>query len=195
MLLISLQTNIPRYFIEHFQKEAAVGIFAALAYVLAAGTVVTDAVGQSITPRLARLYRRNDRSGFRRILSLLASFGAVGGVIAIVLSVAFGRQILALLYKPEYAKHIDVFLLLMASAAPTYIASFFGYAMTAAKLFWIQLPLSAVSVLSVAILCWLLIPTRGLRGAAEALFIVSLIRMFTAGFIVWKASKLSPLEV
>ena len=194
MLLISLQTNVPRYFIEHFQKEAAVGIFAALAYILAAGNIVTDAVGQSITPRLARLYRRNDHSGFRKILSLLTGFGAVGGVIAVILSLAFGRQILALLYKPEYVKHMDVFLLLMASAAPTYIASFFGYAMTAARLFWIQLPLSAISVLSVAILCWLLIPTRGLCGAAEALLIVSLIRMFAAGFIVWKASQLSLVE-
>jgi O-antigen/teichoic acid export membrane protein len=194
MLLISLQTNIPRYFIEHFQKEAAVGIFAALAYVLAAGNIVTDAVGQSITPRLARLYRQNDRSGFRRILSVLAGVGAVAGVLAVAMSWAFGQEILALLYKPEYVKHMDVFLLLMASAAPTYIASFFGYAMTASRLFWVQLPLSAVSALSVAILCWLLIPTRGLRGAAEAVFVVSLIRLFTVWIIVGQASKLTSVE-
>ena len=189
MLLVSLQVNIPRYFIEHFQNEEAVGIFAALAYVLAAGSLVTDAIGQSLTPRLARLYRCNYLGEFRRILMLLTVFGVLSGLSVVALSWVLGRQILTVLYKPEYVRHLDVFLLLMASAAPTYIASFFGYAMTAARLFWIQLPLSAWSALSVAILSWLLIPGRGLRGAAEAVLLMSFIRLFASWIVVWQASK------
>src|SRR6516162_9856653 len=63
MALISFNANIPRYFIEHHLGTRELGIFAALAYPLAAGTTVVGALGQSATPRLARHYADGDWSG------------------------------------------------------------------------------------------------------------------------------------
>src|SRR4030095_4637239 len=44
--LTSLTINIPRYFIEHFLGTAERGKFAALAYPMAAGITVINAIGQ-----------------------------------------------------------------------------------------------------------------------------------------------------
>jgi O-antigen/teichoic acid export membrane protein len=188
MCLISLQINIPRYFIESSMGVAQVGIFAALAYVVAAGNIVTEALGQSVTPRMARMYHLRNWSGFRKLLLQMVALGAVGGMLALVVGWAVGPQLLSLLYKPEYVKRFDVFLILLASSGPTYIASFLGYGMTAARLFWIQLPLSILSTGSIAVACLVLVPARGLRGAAEAVLVVSVLRVVVMAVIITRAT-------
>ncbi|NJM49028.1 MAG: lipopolysaccharide biosynthesis protein, partial [Alkalinema sp. RU_4_3] len=56
IMLLSLCSNIPRYFIEHYMGSRDLGIFAALSYVPVAGVIVISACGQSALPRLARYY-------------------------------------------------------------------------------------------------------------------------------------------
>lgn len=187
MLLISLQTNIPRYFIDHYLGVGEVGVFAALAYFLAAGNIVTEAVGQSVTPRLAHLYQNGELAKSRKLLFQLLVLGATGGGLAVALGYAAGPQVLTVLYRPEYAKYMDVFLVLLLSAAPTYVASFFGYAMTAARIFWLQLPLSLLSTGTVAAACIFFIPRRGLMGAAEAVLVLSLVRLVATSLILVRA--------
>lgn len=67
MLLLSLNANIPRYFVEHYLGEAALGYFSAMAYVVVAGSTVMGALGQSATPRLARYYQEN-KQAFAQLL-------------------------------------------------------------------------------------------------------------------------------
>lgn len=61
MMLISLNTNLPRYFIEQQLGERELGIFSALAYLMIVGTMVVNALGNSASPRLARHYLEGDR--------------------------------------------------------------------------------------------------------------------------------------
>ncbi len=58
MLMISLNANIPRYFVAHDSGEHALGLLAAMAAVATAGTYVTSALGQSASPRLASYWRQ-----------------------------------------------------------------------------------------------------------------------------------------
>ena len=79
-LLLSLRTNIPRYFVELYLGERDLGIFAAMAYVIVAGGTVVRALGQSASPRLARYYAQGNVAAF---LKLLAKLLALGGLLAI----------------------------------------------------------------------------------------------------------------
>ena len=54
LMLASLNTNLPRYVIEHHLGVAELGAFAAVASFVAAGSTIVNALGQSATPRLAR---------------------------------------------------------------------------------------------------------------------------------------------
>jgi O-antigen/teichoic acid export membrane protein len=168
MMLASLVTNVPRYFIERFQGTHALGIFAAMAYIVVAGTTVVDALGQAVSPRLARHYAAGETGAFRALLLKVLGISALLGAAGVLLSLVVGRQVLTLLYRPEYAEHLGVFIWIIAAAGIGYIASVFGYAMTAARQFAIQVPIYVVSLVAVTVGCALWVPSHGLLGAAWA---------------------------
>ncbi len=68
MMLISLNTNIPKYFIEYYLGERQLGIFSSIAYLLVAGNIVVSALAQSASPRLAKYYAEGNSSAFRTLL-------------------------------------------------------------------------------------------------------------------------------
>src|SRR5258708_7779966 len=168
MALISFNTNIPRYFIEHDLGAWDLGIFAAVAYPLAAGTIVVNALGQSAAPRLARYYADRDYRAFSSLMRKLLGLGLAIGIGGIVLIWLAGRPILLLLYRPEYADSLGVFLWLGVAAGISYVASFLGYAMTAARYFRAQLPVFLIATLVTAVGCAILVPRYHLSGAAIA---------------------------
>lgn len=184
MMLISLNTNIPRYFIEQSQGVYHLGVFAALAYLIVAGSTVVGALGQSASPRLAKYYAAGNGSAFRDLLLKLTCIGVLMGIAGTLLARVAGQEILTLLYQPEYAAHSDVFVLLMISAGLGFVASFLGYGMTAARYFRVQLPFFLVVTGTTALACAWMIPSRGLYGAAIALIISSVVQFIGSGAIL-----------
>jgi O-antigen/teichoic acid export membrane protein len=172
MALISLKTNIPRYFIEGYLGEHGLGIFAAIAYLQQAGTTLVGALGQSAMPRLAKHYAMGKGKAFRVLLLKLAGIGALLGGAGVLLAAVGGREILTLLYSPEYAER-DLFVWLMVGAGISYIAAFMGYGMMATRYFLVQVPLFVFVTGTAALACLWLIPANGLRGAAMALIVAN----------------------
>jgi O-antigen/teichoic acid export membrane protein len=166
-LLDSLNVNIPRYLVERRLGEAALGYYAAMAYIMVAGNMVVGALTASASPRLSR-YHVTDASAFRRLLWRLLGLGAVLGGTGLLLAAVLGRPLLALLYRPDYAEHADVFVWLMAAAGIGYVARFLICGMTASRRIKAQAPLYGVTLLATAVLSWVLIPRHGLLGAAWA---------------------------
>jgi O-antigen/teichoic acid export membrane protein len=153
------------------------GIFAALAYLMVAGGMVVNALGQSASPRLAKYYAEGDRIAFRTLLLKLVGIAAVLGGIGVLVALIGGRQILTLIYRPEYSEQTTLFIWLMVVAGINYISSFLGYGMTAARYFRIQMPLF-ITVASISgIACFWLLPQLGLIGAAIALLIGSTVQV------------------
>ncbi len=173
MMLISLNANVPRYFVEQRLGPRALGVFAAMAYVMVAGTTVVAALGQSAAPRLARLFAAGDRRGFRRLLGRLVAVGAALGVAGVLVAALAGRPLLTLLYGAEYADP-RVFLWVMVAAGLGYVGSFLGYGITATRAFRrFTLPYAAVTAVAVAASA-ALIGAHGLLGAAWTLCLTSL---------------------
>jgi O-antigen/teichoic acid export membrane protein len=170
MMLTSLNTSIPRYFVEGYLGEHELGIFAAIAYLKRAGNTFALALGQSASPRLAGYYAAGNGKAFRWLVLKLVGVGALLGAAGVLVAVVAGSEILTLLYQPEYAQH-DLLVRVMVATGIGYVASFLGYAMTAARYFRAQLPLFAFVSGTTALACLWLIPSGGLRGAATALII------------------------
>jgi glycosyltransferase involved in cell wall biosynthesis len=81
MALVSFNTNIPLYFIEHHLGTWDLGIFAAVGYPLAAGTTVVNALGQSAAPTLARYYADSDYRAFSSLIGKLRVPGQIGACV------------------------------------------------------------------------------------------------------------------
>lgn len=195
MMLISLNANIPRYFIERYLGKDQLGIFAAMAYLMVAGTTVISALGQSASPRLAQYYAQGNRNHFLRLLGRLLGIGLALGLAGVVAVFGAGREILNLFYGPEYAAHADVFVLIMIASGVSYLASFLGYGMTAARYFRAQMPLFLMIAATTTAASTILIPVYGLQGAAAALILASLVQITASGWIVlYAVSKLATRE-
>jgi O-antigen/teichoic acid export membrane protein len=168
MMLLSLNTNIPRYFIEGYLGERELGIFAGMAYVMVAGSALVNAIGQTVSPRLAKYWADDCWEAFRHLLLKLIGFFTLIGVAGIAVVLLVGPELLAFLYGPEYAARSEVFVWLMVCAAISYIASAFGYGMTAARLIRVQSVQFICATTAGIACCMLLIPRYGLNGAAWA---------------------------
>jgi O-antigen/teichoic acid export membrane protein len=191
MMLISLNSNIPRYFIERYLGERELGFFAAIAYLMVAGGMVVNALGESVNARLAKYYAAGDSTAFRTLLFKLLLIGALLGGTGVLVALVAGRQILTLLYQREYAEYANLFVWLMLATGINYVSSFLGYGMMAARYFRIQIPIFASVTTISAMICFWLIPTLGLLGAAIALVVGAVLQAgISLGVIVHALHKL-----
>ncbi len=183
MMLISLNSSIPRYFIEEALGERALGFYSALAYLVIGGATVVHALGQSASPRLAQTYAAGDRRGFARLLgrlvALTLAFGCAGWLGAFLL----GRPILGAVYTPEYAAYAPLFTALMGVAVLWYATDLLGYGLTAMRAFKVQLPILAVSTAANALLCAWLLPRLGLVGAVWALLAYAVLYLLLSSVV------------
>lgn len=193
MTLVSLSTNIPRYFIEQYLGERELGIFAAISYLLVLGGMVANALAESASPRLAKYYTNGNRRAFASLLLTLVEIGILLGGLGVLVALVAGKPILTLFYKSEYAQRVDLFVWLMVVSGINYVASFLGYGMTAARYFLIQMPLFTLVVGTSALTCFWLIPSRGLQGAVIALIVAALVQViFSLGVIAYAIRRMQP---
>lgn len=171
--LISLHANIPRVFLERSTGARELGLFSAMAYVTIAGTTVVAALGQAAIPRMAADVAAGDWTSFNRLLlKMVALTGALGGV-GVLAAALLGRQVLLLLYGPDYARQSDLFVWVMVAAAVHYVAVILGHAITATRAFGrFLLPYVLVTVVAVAASA-ALIPRHGIAGATATLCVIA----------------------
>jgi O-antigen/teichoic acid export membrane protein len=176
-LLSSLQTNLPRFFVERLLGPRELGFFAAAGYLIIVGARVVTALGESASPRLAAYYARGDRRRFPRlVLRMLAIVMCIGGA-AVAVALAFGKALLAFLYTSEYAAHSQVLVILMVAAAISYAALLLQYAMTASRVLKPQPLVLIASTIVTAGACVALIPRHGIVGAAVAMCAGALVQV------------------
>ena len=98
MGIVSLNTNVPRYAIEKFLGSRELGIFAALAYTTVAVNMFIQALGQAVSPRLARHFADGDVRGFNDLLKKMIWINLIIGLAGVLIIFLGGRKILTLIY-------------------------------------------------------------------------------------------------
>ena len=189
MMLSSLNVNIPRYVIQHYAGERSLGVFAAAAYTMVAGTTVVSALGQSASPRLAHYYVQGQIAQFQSLMWKLISVGALLGVAGVMLAVTSGGPILRVLFRPEYAASAHLLTWMMVAAAASYQAALIGYGLTAAQRFTVQAPLFIVVCGTVAASALLLVPRFGPLGAAWAMAVGAITQVIASTVILTRALR------
>jgi O-antigen/teichoic acid export membrane protein len=167
----SLQSNVPRYFLEGYATREAVGIFGTLAMLMTIGGMLVTALANAALPRLAKTVVAEDWRRFRGYLWKLMGLGVLTAAAGIVVSFVFGKMILRLLYSEEYAAHSDVLTWLAVASGMQWIYVFLGTSLDAMRRFSIQPYIHGTSTLVIAGASWALIPPYGMRGAAWAMLL------------------------
>lgn len=183
-MLASLSGNIPRYFIQAHLGTTDLGIYSAIASLLAAGNLVVSAFGQAIMVPAARACADGDRARYRGFVLHTVLLGAILGAGAILSASLFGHYLLGHVFRPEYADHVDLFIWLMAAGTVLFVTGALGFVMTAARALIPQIPVLMINCLAGAVACAWLIPRHGLRGAVEATIVAGLVQLAGAAVIL-----------
>ncbi len=192
-VLLSLNVNIPRYFIQLYLGESALGLFAAAAYPMVAGDTLVNSIAQSVLPRLSRYYAVGDGEGFRRLLARVTAIGVLTGCAALAVARIAGREIMTWLYRPEYGAQATVFVWIVAAVSIRYCYVFIGVAVTAMRCFVVQLYLRLAVLVCLLAMAPVLILRFGLIGGAGALVLVNSLEgaaWLAIGYaLIWRQSK------
>lgn len=182
--LVALNANIPRYVVQRYLGPTQLGIFVSLVYLVTAGNPIANALGQSASARLARMYAAGNLAGFNHVLKKLMLFGACIGIAGVPAALLFGKPVLSLIYRPEYAEQARLLSILAGVAGISAVGSFLGYGMTAARQFRSQLPIIAAATFVAFTGAVLLVPTHGLYGAAFALLASTMTWVLASGAVL-----------
>ncbi|HLF28449.1 MAG TPA: lipopolysaccharide biosynthesis protein [Anaerolineae bacterium] len=187
-MLISFNANVPRYFIEGYLGVHLLGIFAAITAFQKAAPTVVQALGRSASPRLAKYYAADNIRAFRKLTFRLIGIGALLGSAGLLVALVAGRELLTLFYGAEYALP-GLFVLVMIDAGLDYISTMLLFVITSARYLRVQLPLYLLTTATVALGCYLLVPSSGLQGAALAIIISEIVRLVGSLAVVWHALR------
>jgi O-antigen/teichoic acid export membrane protein len=189
MMLASLGSNVPRYFVEHRLGVGELGVFSAVSYIMVAGLAVIGALGHAAIPRLSRHYAAGDRSAFLRVMLLLVALALALGAGGVAVAVVGGRRVLSLLYRSDYAYAQPVLVWTMIGATAAYLGTAFDYCLTAARSLPAQAPLWAAMLAATAAGCALLVPRYALVGAAMAVALGYAVQCIGAGWLLSRALR------
>ena len=177
VLLGCLNSSIPNFFIKHALGERDVGIFAAIGFAVSVGNMAVVSLGQSAYTRLARSCAAGDLAAFSLLLGKLLVFGAAIGLSGMILSKWAGREILTVLFRPEYAERADLLPWIMAAGGVLFMAQFLGFGLTAANFYHSQVALNIVANVSLLAACYWLVERQGLLGAIFAMLIAAIVQL------------------
>lgn len=187
-LLGTLFTSLPRLFLDKFSGREDVGYFVAMSSLLVAGTLIVAALTRSVSPRLAKYYAENIKA-YKSLLLKLILIGIVLGVTGIIIAVSAGKLILTILFKPEYAEHSNVFVIIVMAGLLLILFSFMNVGLTAARKFAIQVPIYATCAIACCLCSLCLIPKFGMKGAAISLIVCYTIGLTGCSYYVRKVIK------
>ena len=165
-MIISINANLPRYLLEHYLGEGAVGIFAALSQLPLAGGIILAALGHATMPRMAKGFAAGDLNYLNKLVGRLVGWGILLGSLLMVGAWVWGRQIILIIYGPEYAEHENSLRWLIAAGGIGYISSGLGYGLNATRAYFRYLVFYTISAVLGTMLGIMLIPIYGLKGAA-----------------------------
>jgi O-antigen/teichoic acid export membrane protein len=184
VLLGSLNSNLPNYFIKHALGERELGIFTAVGFAVSVGNMAVVSLGQSAFTRLARSYASGNLAAFGALLGKLLAMGATLGVCGMIMSKLAGREILTILFRPEYAERADLLPWIMVAGGVLYMAQFLGFGMTAAGFYHSQVVLNILANVSLLLACYWLVARQGLLGAIIGMLIAAIVQLGASAVIL-----------
>jgi O-antigen/teichoic acid export membrane protein len=187
----SLIANVPRYAVENHLGPAALGHFAAMAYLMVAATQPLLALGMAASPRLASAYAR-DVSEYRQLTGRLLMVAVGLGIAVAIFTLLIGPSVLAMAFSAEYATHASVLRWLGLATSLACVGNMLGCALTGARRFTSQLWFAIIALACSWIAAQILVPSHGLIGAAWSVIAAELVRLVCFG-VYYAALLRAPL--
>ena len=186
VMLVSLQTNIPRYFLEHYSNVELVGIYTILYYFIVIGGIVINSVCQYLSPSFSAFYRDLKIEDLKKTIRNAFFIALSLGIVGLVISLFLNDFIIRILYGNDYLAYAYLLPYIMIAGIFTYLSVVNGYLLTSLKLLKIQMPIFLILVCLTVIYSYLLIPAYGLIGAVYTTILSAVSQFLISSFIIYR---------
>jgi O-antigen/teichoic acid export membrane protein len=177
VLLTSLTTNIPRYFIKYFLGYNILGIYGGISYITTAFFSLLTPLQLILRPKLAIAYNTNINK-----FQILKKYGYMLyiflGIIAIVGIMCFGEEILGIFFTEEFQNYKFLFLIIFISSLLQSISSINNLSLQAKQIFNKQVYISLINIVICFVLSYVLIINYGMNGLFCILSITGMLTFF-----------------
>jgi O-antigen/teichoic acid export membrane protein len=189
--LIALRQGAPRYTIQILAGSEATGLYTVAHYFMHAALQLVTALGHTASARLARFFASGAHAAFTGLVVKLVLLGGSVGLALTVLSLLFGRVMLALVFGEDYIAAHTLLVVLMAALVVQLPATLLQFSIDASRRFGINLAIQVILLVAILVLSGSLTATIGAIGAAWSVFIVALGHLSMGVVVSWRlASKL-----
>ncbi|MCM2375179.1 lipopolysaccharide biosynthesis protein [Aporhodopirellula aestuarii] len=188
-ILGTLSPQLPRLFLGQEEGLSALGIFGSIAQVVVGGSMLITALGAVITPRLARAYSESRTKEFWRISRYALSFALFLGLAGICLALLVGRELLVLLYTPEFAGYENILVLCMISATAAYVGCLLTMMLASVRRFRFILVAAVCQCATTLLGTLALVPTLGVTGAAYSLIVANSFHLVLAAVFLFVGTR------
>ncbi|QDV67253.1 Polysaccharide biosynthesis protein [Rosistilla carotiformis] len=175
----SLNSQIPRYFVERESGAAELGIYASLCALFSGLYFFQVALGHAMLPALARSYNAGDRAKYFRYVGVVLGVGAANGLLALALAVMGGATFLRFAFSDEFANSGQLFLWLAVASTLQCFNGALAYFLHAARRFkqtaWAAVASTPVIITAAGILIPRLGPLGGAFAMLSGLLVSSLV--------------------
>lgn len=192
VMLVALQTNMPRYFIEKYDSIANVGTFTVFYYFIVIGGIFITSLCQYLSPHYTKLWTKSKFKDFFRYLIVSWAIAVFFGIASLVATYYLGDTLLHLVYGNKFDNSLNVLNILIFSGVFVYLSIINGYVMTSIKIIKAQVPMFIILLIVTVISCYALVPHYKLVGAAWVSVITSLAQfLLSLGLLLHKLRQIT----
>ena len=187
--LNALSGNVPRYIVQAYGGSHMLGLYAVLEHVALATSMLVNALGQSMTAPLARLWNAGRSEEFRKEAKrlLLGSVFIGGAMLAAVLICA--EMLLEIVYGPEFFPVKPFLGVASFTALAMGVVSAIGYSLTAIGAFSQQAKLLVASTVASTLIGLLAVPAFGFSGLFLSLLLAATLQVVWGGRLLYARLK------
>lgn len=172
----SLQTNIPRFFIEAMLGTSAMAFFTAVSVLQRATISLFNTIEQAIGWRLSQIWASGNQGRFFSMLRKMLVVAVVAAVLGMGLAWGIGKPFLALFFGPEYAAAYGLLMWIAAAIGMRLISSVVQTALTAQRRFTSFGTVQTIALIVTVPFTYFGIQHYGLDGAGMAILATVILR-------------------
>jgi O-antigen/teichoic acid export membrane protein len=192
LLIISLNANVSKYFLEIYSGTEKQAIFSAISYILVIGLFILDSLGQSFVPRLSRYFYERNFKNFKNLTIIFVGLSLLIGTTLFVFSLFFGKVGLQFLFNEKISEYSGFLSQYLSVCILVFIASSLGYTLTSMGEFNVQPIINLVILLVNLVLSFFLIKKYELFGVIIVLGICFLLQIIITTYLIMR--KISKIQ-
>jgi O-antigen/teichoic acid export membrane protein len=178
-------SQIPKYAVTFYFGTRAFAMFAAVTCIVSGAQILASAMGQAVLPRLSLCWILGNFAEFRAVILCMLGIVVAAGLIGAVLTLAAGREMLSLFFRPEYTVHTGLLQIVVAGTTALSCSWILTNALQAARLFRGQMLVFGAGCVGTLVAAAAWVPTFGLSGAAVAMLFGSIVQATGSALLLW----------